>query len=280
MARCLAMSLVLAAVTAAGHGLAPAQEVPTPTLVERAGRYVAAYETAFSAIVSEEHQIQKLIRADGRARQVRDLKSDFLLVKTATGTQAFRDVIAVDGKAVRNRSDRLRKLFLDEPRTAVEQARAIAKESERHNIGLSRTGNSPLLPLMFLKPGVSSGFRFTSTGPTLAFQEVRTPSVLARRSGSTRFNLMSKGTFKVDPETGRVLAAEFTAEGPPPTWGISLAVRYNLDRNLDLMVPVEVRERYWPADKPRDDRLEVTSIYSNFRRFEVTVAQQIKAPRP
>ncbi len=279
MMRCLALCVVLASVMVAGIGGAPAQqEVATSTLVERAGRYVTAYETAFSAVVSEEHQIQKLIRADGRVKQTRDLKSDFLLVKTATGTQAFRDVIAVDGKAVKNRTDRLRKLFLDEPRTAVEQARAIAKESERHNIGLSRTGNSPLLPLMFLKPGVSSGFRFTSTGDTLAFQEVRTPSVLARRSGSTRFNMMSKGTFKVDSETGRILAAEFTAEGPPPTWGISLAVRYNLDKNLALMVPVDVRERYWPTANPKDDRLEVNSTYSNFRRFEVTVAQQIKTP--
>jgi hypothetical protein len=102
--------------------------------------------------------------------------------------------------------------------------------------------------------------------------------VLARRSGTTRFNLMSKGTFKVDPETGRILAAEFTAEGPPPTQALSLRVRYNLDKNLNRMVPVEVRERSWQVDKPKDDRLEVTSTYSSFRRFEVTVAQQLKTP--
>jgi len=257
-----------------------AQNVPTSVLVERAGGYVTAYETAFSAIVSEEHQVQRLIRADGRVKQVRDLRSDFLLVKTATGTQAFRDVIQVDRKPVRNRTDRLRKLFLDTPRAAVEQARAIAKESERHNIGLQRTGNSPLLPLMFLRPGVSSGFRFTSTEGTLTFQEVRTPSVLGQRTGSARFNLMSKGSFKLDRESGRILAAEFTAEGPPPTSAVSLTVRYSLDKNLDLMVPVDVRERYWRPDKPKDDRLEVNSTYTNFRRFEVTVVQQIKTPRP
>ena len=253
--------------------LAFSQAVPTPALVERAGRYVTDYEDAFSAIVSEEHQTQKLVGPGGRVRQTRDLRSDFLLVKTPTGVQAFRDVIAVDKKPVRNRTDRLRRLFVDSPRTAVEQAAAIAKESERHNIGFSRTGNSPLLPLMFLKPGVSSGFRFTSTAATLTFQEVRTPSVLARRSGTTRFNLMSKGTFTLDPESGRVLAGDFTAEGPSPTPAMSMSVRYRLDKNLDVMVPVEVRERYWRTDQPKDDRLEVTSTYTNFRRFEVNVTR-------
>lgn len=278
MVRWIAVCLMLAAATVAGGGAAPSQALSTASLVDRAGRYVEAYEKAFSAIVSEEHQIQKLIRADGRVRQGRDLKSDFLVIKIGAGTQAFRDVIEVDRKPVRNRTDRLRKLFLDSPRAAVEQARAIAKESERHNIGLQRTGNSPLLPLMFLRPALASGFRFSSTGGTLTFQEVRTPSVLGQRTGSTRFNLMSKGTFKLDPESGRILAAEFTAEGPPPTWATSLAVRYSLDKDLDLMVPVDVRERYWRTDKPKDDRLEVNATYTNFRRFEVSVVQQIKKP--
>ena len=86
-------------------------------------------------------------------RKLRELTSDFLLVRTSpSGAQAFRDVIDVDGKPVRNREDRLRKLFLEQPKTAVEQARAIARESERHNIGMQRTGNSPLLPLRFLRP--------------------------------------------------------------------------------------------------------------------------------
>lgn len=89
---------------------------------------------------------------------------------------------------------------------------------------------------------------------------------------------MSRGTFTIDPESGRVLEADFTAEGPPPTASISLAVRYRLDKNLDMMVPVDVGERYWRPDQPKDDRLEVHSTYSNFRRFEVTVMQQIKTP--
>ena len=37
-----------------------------------------------------------------------------------------------------------------------------------------------------------------------------------------------------------------------------------------------VRDR---EDKPGDDRLEVKSTYTNFRRFQVTVDEQIKVPR-
>jgi hypothetical protein len=140
--RALILAIALAA-TATARGALRQQpgDVPAATIVERAGRYVEAYEQAFSAVVSEERQVQKLVRPDGRVRQVRELKSDFLLVKTGSEwLQAFRDVIEVDGKPVRNREDRLRKLFLEAPKTALEQARAIARESQRHNIGVSRTG--------------------------------------------------------------------------------------------------------------------------------------------
>jgi len=270
---------VVAAATGPSTFRAQAQDAATTALVGLAGRYVEAYEQAFSAIVSEEHQVQRLVRADGRVRRVRELTSDFLLVKTgAAWAQVFRDVLEVDRKPVRNREDRLRKLFLEDPRTAVEQARAIGRESERYNIGMQRTGNSPLLPLRFLSPGVSSGFRFTVTGDSLSFQEFRSPSVLGQRSGGTRYDLMAHGSFAIEPHSGRILAAEFTASGPRPTYSASLAVRFGQDAKLELMVPIDVKERYSIPHKPNDDRLEVDSTYTNFRRFEVTVGHQVKTP--
>ena len=48
----------------------------THALVERAGQDVEAYEKDFGAVVCEESQVQKLIRADGRLHQQRDSKSD------------------------------------------------------------------------------------------------------------------------------------------------------------------------------------------------------------
>jgi hypothetical protein len=220
------IALAAAATTGAGYR-AQSSDAATTAIVERAGRYVDAYVEAFSAVVSEEQQVQRLVRPDGRARKVRNLKSDFLLVKAGgPWPLAFRDVISVDGKPVANRPDRLRKLFLENPKTAVELARAINRESARFNIGLYRTGNSPLLPLIFLTPRFASGVRFATANSRLTFEEFRSPSVLARRSPDGRHDMMARGSFEIDPETATVLAAEFTGGISPDHYTISVRVRY------------------------------------------------------
>src|SRR4029453_10920325 len=115
----------------------------------------------------------------------------------------YRDVIEVDGKRVRNRQDRLKKLFLEEPRRPPELADAIAAESGRYNLGVRRRGNSPLLPIIFLTSKIAEGVRFEGTAAALTFQELRTPTVLRRRTGGGPHNMPSHGTFEIDPATGR-----------------------------------------------------------------------------
>src|SRR5262245_16973197 len=109
--------IVLAGIAfAAGSGPGAQSQAPAD-VVAKAGAYVDAYVEAFSAIVSEEKQTQTLIRPDGRVRKSREITSDFLLVRArGTWPEAYRDVIEVDGKPVRNRGDRLKKLFLDHPK--------------------------------------------------------------------------------------------------------------------------------------------------------------------
>jgi hypothetical protein len=236
-------------------------------------------------LVCEEQQVQKLVRADGRTHQQRELKSDFLMVKLGAAWMgvAFRDVLEVDRKPIRNREDRLRKLFLEgspEAKTAVEQARAMSRESQRYNIGLSRTGNSPLLPMMVLDPHLAPGFTFTLTGSSLAFSEFKSPSYLSYSANGVRHDLMSHGSFVVDTETGHLLLAEITADAPPS--GIAsttMSARYRDDAVLKMLVPVDMTERYWQPQKPQEDHLEVSSTYSNFRRFQVIVTETIKRAR-
>ncbi len=276
------IGLAVAATMVAAPGIRAQSPAPdAAAIVERAGRYVEAYIDAFSAVVSEEHQVQKLVRPDGRVRKTRELTSDFLLVKTGASPwpAVFRDVIASDGKPVRDRSDRLRKLFLEQPKTAVDLARAIAKESERLNIGLRRSGNSPLLPLIFLTPRIAPGVRYAIAGSRLTFEEFRSPSVLSRRSPDGRHDMMAKGWFEMDPDTGSVLAAEFTWSDTPDHHSLTVRVRYQKDLKLNLSVPVAASERYWKPGKPADDTLEVESAYSGFRRFDVTIGEQIKIPK-
>jgi hypothetical protein len=196
---------VAIALLALGMGSSAQTPGPTAALVERAGRYVDAYLQQLSALVSEEQQEQRLVRADGRVREAR------------RAFHTFRDVLEVDGRAVRNREDRLRRLFLEKPRSALEQARAIARESERHDIGFSRTGFSPIMPLRIALPDIASGFRFVRSETGVTFQEFRSPSFIGQTSLGFRLDLMARGSFVLDPETGRILAADVTAEGPPPS---------------------------------------------------------------
>lgn len=271
--------LFAAATTVAREFQSTSTDERTAAIVERASRYVEEYERAFAALVSEEQQVQTLVRADGSVRQTRELRSEFLLIKSGPEwALVFRDVIEVDRQPVRDRADRLHKLFLDNPKTALEQARAIARESERHNIGVNRTGNSPLVPLIFLHPKELARSRFAMGEASLTFSEFQRPSRLRTRRGSTTFDLPARGSFEVDTASGRVLAAEFSAAGPPGSYSTSLAVKFADDPRLKLMVPTAVRERYWFADKRDDDRLEVVSNYSNFRRLQVGVGEQIKPP--
>jgi hypothetical protein len=58
-----------------------------------------------------------------------------------------------------------------------------------------------------------------------------------------------------------------------------MVVRYREDPQVKLLVPFEMQERYWQPHRPRDDRLEVASSFSNFRRFQVITDEQIKVPK-
>jgi len=277
--RVLTLPLLLVAALAVPHAQAPS--VSPSTLVERAGRYVEAYTKAFSAVVCEERQNQRLVRPDGKVDKQRDLTSDFLLIDAGANRQmlAFRDVLDVDGRPVRDRQERLRKLFIDTPRTAVKRAQAIEKESSRYNIGVSRSPNSPLVPLLVLHPRVAPGFRFASSPDGLTFEEFGSPSLVRHRTLFRTRDLPSRGSCVMDAETGRVLSVTLTAGVAPAEFAVILKVRYAEDPSLKLLVPVEMTEECWRPARPRDSRLMVVSTYSNFRRFQVTTDEQIKTPK-
>ncbi len=275
---------VLAA-TLAGAGV-PAQQPSdsTAALVERTGKYVEEYERTFAAVVSEEFQRQTLIRADGRVRSTRELRSDFLLVKTGPDwAHVFRDVIEVDGRPVRNREDRLRRLFIEKPRSALQQARDIAKESARYNIGgIQRNVNTPVMPLQFLdkanqqrfefkhvarptpvfsdvsaQPASDAGvFRVTTEMWTIEYRERGRNTIIRRPNGA---RLPVRGRFWIDPSTGAVLISEMVADGGGVT--ATVTVSYQSEPLMGFLVPVEMRESY----VRRGERISGHAVYERFR---------------
>ena len=124
--------------------------------------YLVDYETKLTGVVAEE-QYKQWVEAGrtatgtstGRVRQrdsavqgptKRSLVSDFLMIRWP-GEAAwfgFRDVLSVDGTPVRNREERLLKLFTQNPKDVLARADLIAAESARYNIGgVERNINVP-----------------------------------------------------------------------------------------------------------------------------------------
>ena len=152
--------------------------------LQAATAYVSTFEKAFALLVSEESYVQEIRRLSGgggnlsrsnpgggiqSGATVRQqiLKSDYMLVQLGTGAgwMPFRDTFELNGSKLRDREDRLVKLFLSGDADRFDQAARVMAESTRHNIGnVTRTINIPTLALMFLHASVKDRFTFTMAG--------------------------------------------------------------------------------------------------------------------
>src|SRR4030095_4810668 len=123
-------------------------------------------------------------------------------------------VYEVDGRAVRDRNERLQKLFVDAPKTAVNAATQISNESSRYNIGgVIRTINVPTFGLMLLRPDYLKRFEFKKRGEEMVgdvltggvtFAERVRPTVVRTlpRGGN---DVPLEGSFWIEPQSGRVI---------------------------------------------------------------------------
>lgn len=292
------MKRVGAALLAALLVMAPlpatrAQEPSLGVVLARAGEYVTEYRRQLSGIVAEEHYTQRATtpvqsrrRLTDTEHEHRELRSDFLLVRPAGEERytEFRDVFEVDGSPVRDRQERLTRLFLDPSASAARQIDDIRRESARYNIGdVLRTLNTPTLALLILRPAHQPQFTFaraTDTSPSLslggeapadvwviAYTEVERNTMIRGTGGK---DLPSEGRFWIEPVAGRVLLSEFIVNDSR-VLRATIDVRYGSDPAIGPLVPVEMRERY---DDLRDGaRVEGTATYSRFRQFQVQVEE-------
>ena len=264
----------------AGASLAVAQSpnAATASAVAAATKYVENYLKEFSLLVCEERQVQTMVRPNGKVAKTRRLVSDLAFIRIGNSWlhQVFRDVISVDGKLIRNRDDRLKKLFLEGPKTTLEQARAIARESNRYNLGVNRIGVSPLLPLAVLHSQRVGRFNFSLSGRTLTFDERLKPTDPGFTDGGRRGDLTQHGSVVLDPETGAIETVTQLSRTVDGQAGLSFVVSYVDDPKVKLLVPSTMTERYLDPARPKEDHLEVTSTFSSFRRFQVIVDEKIK----
>jgi hypothetical protein len=282
-----------AAIVAAGVVLSGLQSPPDPdALVARAAAYVADYQARLSSVVAEERYEQRLrvltgpaagvlgpTRGSTSAERRRTLVSDYLLVwvPSLDAWMPFRDVIELNGKPVRDRDQRLARLFLELPSDAMDQAGLIAEESARFNLGnVQRNVNVPTLALVFLTDRHRHRLTFQLDGEEkidgvrttrLGYKETVRPTLI---HGADDADMVADGAFWVEPDTGRLVQTRLHIRGV--TLESEIVVTYRPDKRMDLWVPGRMKESY----KSETERFEGTATYSNFRRFQVQTDQIIK----
>jgi len=249
--------------------------------------YVEAYERQYSGLVAEEEYRQSALRKNVR------LRSDYLLVKPERSDEwvSFRDVYEVDGVAVRDRDDRLRRLFLEPEVQLQTQLAAIQAESARYNIGaVERNINVPLFPLRFLTPENRPRFRFKAAGRResagvdvwrIEFEERARPTIVSDLQDR---DVPVKGWFLVDQTTGAIVEsctrlAEHGSSG-------EIVVSFRRDPALGMWVPVKMKETYQTLGQgstrggtSMETFLEGTATYSKYRRFQVKTEEKMTIPK-
>ena len=260
-----------------------AQQPTSAALLEKAAAYLAEQFPRLSNVVAEERYLQQTTSPNRK----RTLVSDYLLVRLPDSGDftSFRDVFEVDGQAVRDRDERLQKLFIDSPRNVLEQASAIGRESARHNIWSIGTVNNPLLAMAFIQPAYRVRFRFQSAkqdkalGPDvwrMIYQEFVTPTIL---KGDGNRDIQARGTLSIEASTGRVVQTELRLGADSARLGltsIQILTTYRYDSDLMLNVPAEMKE--WYPDG-RVGEIRGTATYGRFRRFGVSTGEELK-PSP
>jgi hypothetical protein len=260
------------------------------TVLSSAMRYTMNYEQQFALLAADEHYEQQILRPPnpgtnlsrtnpgggmqaGGPMSTQSISSDFLLVQLGgdgEGWMPFRDAYEVKGRKLRERNDRLLKLFTSNDKGRFEKAAEYSSSSAKHNLGnVQRTINIPTLAMMFLHPRVNERFEFIDGGEETingrivrkaVYKEVARPTLIKTTRNR---DLALTGTIWIDPFTGTVVKTELNAADPVVRCQVT--VTFRRDEALDLWVPDKMDE-YYKAYSGLDDIL-ATATYTNVRRI-------------
>jgi hypothetical protein len=268
-------------------------------IITRATWYALEFVEKLSGVVAEERYIQDSnvalptvpIPGMGRGGVIpssmprrsarhRELKSDFLIIKSVGEMwEPFRDVFEVDHIPVRDREERVTKLFLRPNVDTQARVAEIAEESARYNLGaVRRTINNPVFALIFLQPELRWHFKFTFGKPdrrmgedirVIDYTEEARPTVITGLPGQ---EMPAYGRFWIEAATGRIVKTEVRVDER----GIkaTLTTVFRPDERLGMDVPAEMREDYELVDS----HVTGTATYGRFRRFEVRATEELNPP--
>ena len=287
-------TILCAALLVFVSGAAAHSQRNTPELdsvIQGATDYVARYEAELGNLIGAEEYLQTSVWFDTNRpprvakRTQRRTSSDFLIIQIGPEWAALRKVNRVDGLKVAQVQPSFEDVFDNSPQANARRIEDMKHESTEHNIGdIRREMNLPTFALKVLRKSEVTRFYFERSGskkidgiPTwvVRFREQSGRSLVVGANGET---LYSKGTFWIEPETGRVLQTEIELENryiKVPLKG-TILVTYGTAKKVEILVPTFMSEHYESEFNTVDCRAD----YSNFRPFEVDVKFEIKPPEP
>lgn len=256
-------------------------------VLSRVGRYVDTCLAELGSLIAKETYVQRMRRTVAASftndpRSTRTTRADVLLLRNKDGWLPFRDVYEVNGAKLVEREDRLKRLFLDDPGTALEQGQRITDESTRYNLGaVVRTINTPFVAFSFFQTGALGRFRFERDGTDtiegvrawrIRYEETGRPTHIMQ--GRTGADLPSDGSIWVDPGSGRVLKTflQTRDEGVD----VRVTVHFRANDAVGVWTPARMEESY---ELLQGGSIATMADYSDFRRFQVTTSENMAPPK-
>ncbi len=274
------------------------------------GEYADRFEREYSAVVAEERYVQIIHPWRGMPKGAeaeptltwvesgaprsgkpivmrRQLLSDVLLVQVpGLDWMAYRDVATVDGRAVRDREQRMRRLLLSPSADSLAQLRRIGDESARYNLGaVRRTMNLPNVVLSFMRRAMQSRFKFEAAkDERLGGRPVRVITYRERshitlvRTPQGR-PVQAYGRVWIDAETGTVLRTELRLDRGELRSLIRVDFADVLASGVPL--PTAMWEWYEGVDilggiTGERSTAQGLATYSAYKRFGVSTTEDVK----
>jgi hypothetical protein len=275
-----AVTVLLIAVTTAGAG-APLAAQSAPDAIASVRAFAEQYLRDAPSLVAHEEYVQNATYFGTRQAEHQVTTAELVMVRLqgAAGWVSLRDVLTVDKRRVSDREQRLLKLLQSTAPSALAQARQIAQESARYNLGrITRTMNVPDTALDFLQSKHAARIRLealrneTIDGRpvvVIRFTEQTGPSIIRNLVGR---DLFARGRVWAEPDSGAIVRTELIVEDRSSN-GTS-TVDFGMDQRLGIRVPIKMTERYRAAG----ETVDAVAKYSDFRRFAVATDEKITKP--
>ena len=233
----LALALVCAWPLAAG-----AQKPQLADILKAAGAYLSEYSQTL-AVTAEEDYVQRDTTTSSAPRR---LQSDIVLVGIGNGVViGHRDTFAVDSTKIRERDERLLKLFrTGTPAAGQEPAKAMEEDSAHYYLSPNlRTLDAPGLALEFLReanqPNSEFGIESIKSLDGAQVAIVKFTERPASRILPTPEGAKTSGKFWIDVATGVVRQTDLTVDHRE-YFRFHIATKFANDATVGAWVPVEV----------------------------------------